>query len=207
MNPIQKFYTRDELNEYNKVSEFEKNNVSKTLIITLKRSKSILTNPKKCMLHERICNFNYNRYWGLLTQKQKNNIKRNLGLCNREYIDGLGNFKLKLLSNNKALSACNGMLRRFSCRYESRLRRTHTNYLGYFCNHVSAHHHAMIIQKAFRNYIKPRKEAVRKIENKFFEAYWSPKTAMGRRHINRLYDENDEDFIEDEYIYLDPKRL
>ena len=46
------------------------------------------------------------------------------------------------------------------------------------------------IQRCFRKWSKPRKDAVRKIEEKFLEAYWSPRTEMGRRHINRLYDDN-----------------
>jgi len=46
------------------------------------------------------------------------------------------------------------------------------------------------IQRCYRKWVKPRKDAVRKIEEKFLDAYWSPRTEMGRRHINRLYDDN-----------------
>ena len=174
----------------------------------------------------------YELFFKSLTQKQKNNIKRNLGCFKREVHPQKPQMINKLMTNSEFLGQVDDFLDNNSNKLliskkflYSRFFRIHILkefynkglYYNYVLNdfgwngvyndnyEASLIHHKNIIVNAMRKYIKKRKEKATIIQKAFLKCKYSPYTKIGQKYINKLYDQNfeeEEDKIEGENIMI-----
>ena len=170
---------------------------------------------------------NYEDYFKSLTQKQKNNIKKSCGCFNNVVHSEKPIMISKIMTNKEFIYrfidfdtyTSNNLIINFNIEatkarrimileelYNNDNNRSYDNQGDFDLMRYEASliHNKNIIVKAFRKYIKIRKEKASIIENAYLKCKYSPYTKIGQKYINKLYDENfeEQEEIEGENIMI-----